>query len=327
MKVRIGISLGVDGDTDPAALADAVAAMEDLRFDSLWLAERITTSTPDPVAGLGFAAARTRRLKLGTGVMVLPGRNPVVVAKQLATLDRLSAGRLLVTFGLGGEPGERAAFPVPPGQRRGDAFDEALRQVRQLLDSAAAHDDGDHGGDHGGTSGDHGDGAGGDHGHGSGGDHGHGTGGGDLVVRPATVQRPLEFWVAGTAPAAQRRAGRLADGWLTSLLTPDEARQGRAVVEEAAEQAGRRVDPEHFGVSVAYTDGPVPATLRASIARRRPDTDPADVVPDGLAATAARLEDYIAAGFSKFVVRPAVSPSDWPAALAAMAAVLLPLQR
>jgi len=294
VKVRIGVSLGVDGDTDPGVLGEAVVAMEELGFDSLWLAERITTATPDPIAGLGFAAARTRRLKLGTGVMVLPGRNPAVVAKQLATLDRLSGGRLLVTFGLGGDPGERAAFPIPPGRRRGDAFDEALDVVRRHLSDDGAADSG-------GVDG--------------------------VVVRPTTVQQPLEFWVAGTAPEAQRRAGRLADGWLTSLLTPEEARRGREVVEAAAARAGRQVDPEHFGVSLAYADGPIPSALVATIARRRPGLDPADVVPNSLPATVGLLEDYVAAGFSKFVLRPASPSRDWPTTLAAMASTLLPLQR
>ncbi|MGH8993844.1 MAG: LLM class flavin-dependent oxidoreductase, partial [Acidimicrobiia bacterium] len=167
MKIRIGVSLGVDGDTDPGVLSDAVVAMEELRFDSLWLAERTTTTTPDPVAGIAFAAARTRKLKLGTGVIILPGRNPAVVAKQLATLDRLSEGRLLVTFGLGGEPAERATFPIPPGCRRADVFDESLDLVRGYLSD-------------GGVDG--------------------------VAVLPRTVQQPLELWVAGTAPAAQARA-------------------------------------------------------------------------------------------------------------------------
>jgi probable F420-dependent oxidoreductase len=288
VKVRIGVSFGVDGDTDPEALSAAAAATEELGFDSLWLAERLSTATPDPLAGLAFVAARTRRLKLGTGVVVLPGRNPAVVAKQLATLDRLSAGRLLVTFGLGTpEPSEQAAFSLPPGRRRGEVFDEALDLVRRYL-----HEDDVDG----------------------------------VTVRPRPVQQPLELWVAGSAPAAQVRAGRRSDGWLTSLLTPDEARQGRAVVEAEAERAGRRVDPEHFGVSLAYGEGAIPPPLAATIARRRPEVDPAALVPVGLPAAAGMLEEFIAAGFSKFVVRPAASPADWPGTLKAMADVLLPFQ-
>jgi hypothetical protein len=98
------------------------------------------------------------------------------------------------------------------------------------------------------------------------------------------------------------------------------------VVEAEAEKAGRTVDPEHFGVSLAFTDGEIPPGLVASIATRRPGTDPAHLVPVGLPAAGALIEEYIAAGFSKFVVRPVSPPAHWPDTLAAMAEALLPLQ-
>jgi hypothetical protein len=77
---------------------------------------------------------------------------------------------------------------------------------------------------------------------------------------------------------------------------------------------------------LAYTDGAIPPGLVATITARRPGVDPASLIPTGLPATAALMETYIKAGFSKFVVRPAASPARWPDALAAMAEVLLPLQ-
>lgn len=289
MKVRIGTILGIDGGSDPGPFRDAVETMEDLGFDSLWLAELVSRNSPDPVVGLAFAAARTTRLKLGTGVLVLPGRNPAVVAKQLASLDRLSGGRLLVTFGLGvADRSERAAFPLAGGTR-GAAFDAALDLVRSYLAGDAV--DG-------------------------------------LTVRPAPVQQPFDLWVGGTAPAALIRAGRRADGWLPSLVTPEEAAEGRAVIEAEAARVERRIDPEHFGVSLAYDDGTgsLPPVLAASLARRRPGVDPGLIIPKGLEGAARRLEEFIAAGFSKFVVRPAGTPASWPAALEIMAEALLPLQ-
>jgi probable F420-dependent oxidoreductase len=289
MKIRIGTILGIDGGTDPGAFGEAVAAMESLGFDSLWLAELTSRPTPDPIVGLTFAAARTTRLKLGTGVLVLPGRNPAVVAKQLASLDRLSGGRLLVAFGLGlPDPAERAAFPIHNGSR-GEAFDAAFDLVRCYL--AGQEVDG-------------------------------------VTVRPAPVQQPLDLWVGGTAPAALVRAGRKADGWLPSLVTPAEAAEGRRIIEAEAERAGRRIDPEHFGASLSYADGDgdIPEVLLASIARRRPDVDPRTLVPKGLDGAREWLEDFIAVGFSKFVVRPSGPPAAWPSALEAMAEALLPLQ-
>ena len=99
MKVRIGIGTGtsvMSGDE----LDRLVDDLEASGFDSLWWSDVLTVPGDDPLAAMAYAAGHARRLKIGT-TMVLPGRNPVRLAKQLATLDRLSGGRLLVTFVLG----------------------------------------------------------------------------------------------------------------------------------------------------------------------------------------------------------------------------------
>ncbi len=90
-------------------------------------------SLVNPFIGMAHALARTSRLKVGTGVAVLPGRHPVLVAKQLATLAGLAPRRVLPVFGLKqARPAELAAFPVPPG-RRAAVFDESLTLIRLLL--------------------------------------------------------------------------------------------------------------------------------------------------------------------------------------------------
>ena len=136
MKVRVGYGLGTRTITNDAArFAALVDALEDLRFDSLWLSEKITDDCPDPIVALAFAAARTSRLKLGTSVLVLPGRNPMLLAKELASLDRLSGGRLLPAFGLGQvDPAEQQAFGVERGEHGGD--DDGLRRGRIALERA-----------------------------------------------------------------------------------------------------------------------------------------------------------------------------------------------
>jgi alkanesulfonate monooxygenase SsuD/methylene tetrahydromethanopterin reductase-like flavin-dependent oxidoreductase (luciferase family) len=125
MKVRIGVSVGVGATTDVGVLGQLVDDLDELDFDSLWLPEVLTVPALDPLVALAFAAAHNPRLKLGT-TMLLPGRNPVRLAKELATLDMLSGGRLLVTFvpGLPRSP-EAEAVGVPKGEKdahgRGDA--------------------------------------------------------------------------------------------------------------------------------------------------------------------------------------------------------------
>ena len=106
MKVRIGFGAGTAGLSDGGArFGELVDALERNGFDSVWCSERATGPTPDPLVALSFAAGRTTKLKLGTSVQVLPGRNPVRLARELANLDRLSGGRLLLLMVLG-QPSE-----------------------------------------------------------------------------------------------------------------------------------------------------------------------------------------------------------------------------
>src|SRR6266568_980222 len=146
----------------------------------------------------------------------------------------------------------------------------------------------------------------------------------DVTLSPLPVQQPLEVWLGGTAPAALQRCGRLSDGWLPSLCTPEEATAGRVVIEEAAARAGRSISSEHFGVSIGYAGGPIdPATARMMSARR---PRALELTPVGLPALRQLIEQFIAVGFSKFVVRPVAAPASWRAELEALATAVGDLQ-
>jgi probable F420-dependent oxidoreductase len=298
VKIRIGYGLGTRTRLNDGRFAEVVDALERLRFDSLWLSERLGGEAPDPIVGMAFAAARTSHLKFGTSVLVLPGRNPVVLAKELATLDRLSSGRLLPAFGLGvADPHEQQAFGVARGDRAA-WFDEVLPLLRRMwLEDSVDHD----------------------------GPRFHYEG---LRVLPKPAQQPPDVWLGGIAPSELRRVGRLGDGWLPSFIVPDEVREGRQVIEEVAAAHDRWIDPEHFGVLIAYgTAEPRPEVL-AQLARRRPDLDPTALVPVGLPTVARRIEAFVEAGASKFVVLPLDEPpgGDMVDHLADVAQALLPLQ-
>ena len=299
MKVRIGYGLGTRSLTNDAGRFNAfVDALEGCGFDSLWLSERITGDCPDPLIGLAVAAGRTKKLKLGTSVQVLPGRNPVLLAKEWASLDRLSNGRTLPAFGLGvADPREQQAFGVERGDRA-KWFDEALPLIRRLwTEDSVDHD----------------------------GPRFHYEA---VSVRPKPLQQPPDVWLGGLAPSELRRIGRLADGWLPSFCTPADVERSRPVVEEAAAAAGRSFDQEHWGALVAYVDGPIPDVVSAALAARRPDLDdPSDVIASGIEGLKAQLERFVAVGTSKFVVVPLAEPDDWNAELTRMADALLPLQR
>src|SRR5437763_16108533 len=138
MKVRIGYGLGTQGLDEPGRrFLELVDALERCRFDSLWLSERVGGPAPDPLMGLAVAAGRTTRLKLGTSVLVVPGRNPALLAKELASLDVLSGGRMLPAVGLGvASPVEQQAFGVARGERAA-WFDEVVPLLRQFWSGSA----------------------------------------------------------------------------------------------------------------------------------------------------------------------------------------------
>ncbi len=147
-----------------------------------------------------------------------------------------------------------------------------------------------------------------------------------VTLSPLPAQEPLEFWTGGMLPSALVRCGRYADGWLPSSCTPDEVAAGRAVIDEAAAEAGREISREHFGVSLAYAPGPLDDKLVAALGRARKGVDPKTVVPAGLDGLRRFLEAFLEVGFSKFVVRPLARPDSWRTELEALADAVGDLQ-
>lgn len=297
MKIRIGVGLGTRGMAhDDERFGPFVDDLERLGFDSLWVSERIGHLGPDPLVALAFAAGRSTRLKLGTSVMVLPGRSPATVAKSWASLDRLSGGRTLPAFGLGlRDDKEQQAFGVERKERAA-RFDEALTLVRRFW----TQDEVTHAGEWYRYDG--------------------------VRVEPKPLQSPLDVWLGGRSDAELARCGRLGDGWLPSFVTPELAARGWEVVTGTAAAADREIDPEHFGVLVPYAAAALPDAALDLFRARVPGTEPAEVFPIGHDALREAVERFIEVGASKFVVVPADEPDDWSAELEALQATVLPLQ-
>lgn len=288
--IRVGVGLGLHTMWDSAAeFAQLVRRVELAGFDSLWFSEHLTGPTPAPLPQIAFAAALTSRIKLGTSVTVLGGRNPVDLAKTLATVDRLCQGRLLPVFGLGtAEPAEHAAFAIGRYER-GGWVDEALPVVRRLLSGERVRHscrfftlD-------------------------------------DIGIGMSSVRPRMDVWLGGRAAPELRRAGRLADGWLGSFLTPELAGRAVRVVAAAAADAGRAIDPEHFGMLLMYASAGRPAEAQALLDRFHPGTDPHWLCPVGPGALTEVLAAHASQGISKFIIVPAGRPDRWPAELDALA--------
>lgn len=286
------------GALGPDSLTALVLGLEREGFDSLWVSERASGPTLDPVVVLTHAAALTSRIKLGTAVMTVPGRSPALLAKELASLDVLSRGRLLPAFGLGQRlPAEQQAFGVRR-EERAEIFEEALPLLRRFWAGDAVV----HAGPRFRYDG--------------------------LRIEPRPVKGGFDVWMGGTSDAELRRTGRLSDGWLAAFTTPAEAERGRIAVRDAAAAAGREIEEEHFGAVVPYRRGPLPEEAAARFARVRRisgPADPADVVPD-LDGLEAHLKRLVEAGLSKFVLAPLSAPDDWDAELADVRDAALRLQ-
>jgi len=277
MSVCIGIGVGVFDETgrSPVRLLRLVERLEELDYDSIWLSDSATLRGPAPLVTLAAVAARTTRLKLGTNVLVAPARNQVLLAKELATVDALSEGRLLPAFGLGidTEP-ESTAIGVPRAERAART-EEAIEIVRRLWAGGPVTYEGRF------------------------------SSFADVSLSPPPTRPSLDIWLGGSSPAALRRTGRIADGWLGSFVSPGELAECRERIVESATEAGREIDDDHYGTTLFAAPSPgsvAPAVL--TLLGRRPRLALEDHLAIGASALHELIGRFLEAGASKFVVIP-----------------------
>ena len=226
-KLSIGVQT-IHRRTEPATapweprieeLVELVQLVDRCGYDSLWAGDHIAYAIPilDPLLQLAQAAIVSRRLILGTSVLLLPLRHPTPVAKQITTLDHLTEGRLILGVGVGGEfPNEYAACNVPLNER-GARLAEGVTVLKKFFSGdPVAH---------------------------AGKFYGPFT---EVKMLPGPRQPGgPPIWFAGRSDAALRRIGRLGDGWLSYVITPEMYQAGLGKIAAAAE--GRAI--QQFGTS------------------------------------------------------------------------------
>jgi len=264
-----------------------VSRIEELGFDSAWTSEHIFFYFPtfDALTSLAAMAARTERIRLGTAVLLLPLRPAALAAKEIASVDIMSGGRVTVGIGIGGEyPKEFDAVGVPVGER-GARMDEALRVLKLLYTEDNVSFDGRF------TKLD----------------------GVTLQPKPAQAGGP-PLWIAGRSDAAMRRAGRFGDGYFPYLFSPDRFREGLAKAREYAEKEGR--DPsaltgaiyQFVALADTYEEGKMAAIEDLSRRYNQPFDKIVDryVVMGNADDCARRLADFAEAGVEHFVLVPII---------------------
>jgi probable F420-dependent oxidoreductase len=254
------------------ALAHLGPLTEELGYDSLWTGEHVVVPDPrrppspmeprdpvlDPVVALAFVAGLTERIRLATGIIVLPQRNPLVLAKQLASLDAVSGGRLVFGMGVGYLEPEMTAIGVPM-ERRGPRAVEYLEAMRALWEQEAPSFEGEF------------------------------VSFSGVNAHPRPVQSPLPVVMAGHSPAAHRRAARHADGWYGFFLDHDQTAEQIDGLRRTLAEADR--DSSDFEVSVTPR-GRIDADAVAAFARL--GVDRLVLLPPA-GASVGEVEDFVRA--------------------------------
>ncbi len=279
-ELKFGVNFGVNPGSQQW---QEVSRIEELGFDSAWTSEHVFFYGPtfDALTSLAACAARTSRIQLGTAVFLLPLRPPALAAKEIASVDIISGGRLILGIGLGGEyPKEFQACGVPVNER-GSRTNEAIRVLRRLFSEDDVTFDGRF------------------------------TQLDGVTLQPKPLQQGgPPIWVAGRSPAAIRRAGRLGDGYLPYLFTPDRYRDGLAQVRQYAEAAGRDPDAitpglyQFICLADTYDEAKREATAHLSRTYNQPFDKIVDryVVMGNPDDCARRLSDYAEAGVRHFIL-------------------------
>jgi probable F420-dependent oxidoreductase len=306
MKVRIGIALGQwpNKEIGPDAIFDFIDSLEALDIDSLWLSDRLVSPalTFEPITFLSHVAGRLRKMKLGTSTLVLPTRNPVVLAKELATVDFLSQGRLFPAFGLGGDESKDLQAVGVSRKERAARADEMIVLMRRLWTEKNVTFQGKF-----------------------------------YSVENATVTpRPwqkngLPIWIGGRSEAALRRTGRLGDGWLVSSVSPAEVEAGIKAIRVYAADAKREVPDDHYGVLIPfYFAGGADRAFEVAgrSVRPRADLPTADFTAFGNPEQVRqKVQSYMEAGATKFVMRPCGPFEGWRQQIELLAhEIIAPLQ-
>jgi probable F420-dependent oxidoreductase len=299
MKIRIGVGFSGWPFERTRDFWDFVDLIETSGLDSIWLNDRIRNPTPalEPITALAMIAGRTERIKFGMSVAVLPVRDPIVLAKEIATIDFLSNGRMLPAFGLGQNTEAEWLAVGRTTEHRGAMTDEAVPLMRRLWSEDAVTHSGRFYTTH------------------------------ELTILPKPRQQPTPIWFGGRSPAAYRRVARLGDGFLGSYQPPSEAGKAVCAIRQAAEEYARKVPEDHYGTIVPFHfgDTDVSAEIQTLVRRIDPKTPfesyAAWRTPD---AVLRRIDEFVAVGMTKFVLRPMVSGPALNDQFARLAEVVVP---
>lgn len=281
----MGVAVGLGIFEFPFSNAKAFWRWVDLceagGVDSIWQSDRISGPTPmlECMSMMAALAGGTRRLKFGMFVASVCLRDPLLLAKQCATIDVLSDGRMLPAFGVGNPRSDDWRATATETKGAGRRADEALDIIAALWRGESVSFDGEF--------------------------HCYR----EASISPLPVQKRFPLWIGGHSKVAMRRTARIGTGWVGGTQPPDQTGEVVRGIKEALEVSGRNIDDDHYGAGFSFRfgaeDEPVVAREIERLVDYTPGRDPRSAMAVGdKEAVITRLKEFIDAGISKFVLRP-----------------------
>ncbi len=250
------------------------------KVDSIWQTDRLVSDEPmlECIATMAALAGATERIRFGMNVASIALRDPLLTAKQCATIDLLSSGRLLPAFGIGSALSMDYKATGTPTRRRGKRADEALQLVHRLWQEDSVSFDGEFYQYE------------------------------NACISPKPANRDIPLWIGGSSEVAMRRTARYGTGWLGGIDSPEQTEVMVKGIKLALVETGRSIDYDHYGATFSFRFGDPneDSARRASEGlRARLKKDPSRYMVVGDAADIIqRIREYIEAGCSKFVMMP-----------------------
>lgn len=286
MVVRVGLGLADMPFDGPDGFWNWIDMCENGGIDSVWQTDRIVSDDPmlESMSVMAALAGGTKRLKFGMNVVSVALRDPLLLAKQCATVDFLSNGRLLPAFGIGSNFSPEWKATNTPTKGRGLRTDEGLELISRLWSEESVTF------------------------------HGTYYNYDNARINPRPLQKPLPLWLGGASDAAIRRTARFGTGWIAGLNSPEEVGPVVTAIKKAVKEQGRHIDDDHYGAGFFFRFG----SWDDDVCKAKVDgygkltgKDPRNYLAVGDAGDIIkRIRDFIAAGVQKFVLLPIADGSE-----------------
>lgn len=286
MTISAGIGIGSFPFDDARGFWRWVDVCEQGGIDSIWQSDRLISrdANLECMSVMAALAGATRRIKFGMNVASLGLRDPVLTAKQCATIDVLAEGRLLPAFGLGSTRSRDYAATGTPTRRRGRRMDESVEILSRLWSEDAVTFEGEF------------------------------FRLDSASIAPRPVQQPLPLWIGGSAPQSIERTARWGTGWQAGIASADQVGPVVSAIKERARALGRRIDADHYGAGFAFRfgapDEPIVRRHNSGLARLLGKPPDAFTAIGGREQIMALLNGFRAAGAHKFILRPIATGTD-----------------